>query len=403
MNESHYTAEASDYLARLCGVVPNRRTGSKGNQQATAFFAETISRFDYAVDTHPFDCLDYESEAPLLTHEDDSFAVFTSPYSTACETSAELVSVSTVNDLETVSCRDRILLLKGELCEEQLMPRNFVFYNPEHHKKIYALLEAKAPAAIITATAKKPDQVGALYPFPLIVDGDFDIPSVYCTDRVGTEIAKRTEGRFTLSIRAKRIPSSACNVIARKNANAPKKIGVTAHIDAYEDTPGASDNASGTVVLLLLAEMLRDYRASCGLEIMALNGEDHYSAGGQMDYLRRFGSDIGNVLWVANIDDVGYKNGRTSWSHYGVDEQMQKNMRSVFNSRQGLVEGEPWFNGDHMIFVQKGCPALAFTSEKMPELMATITHTARDTPENIDTAKLVELAEALKELIHRTS
>lgn len=52
-----------------------------------------------------------------------------------------------------------------------------------------------------------------------------------------------------------------------------------------------------------------------------------------------------------------------------------------------------------MIFVQKGCPALAFTSEKMPELMATITHSARDTPEIIDTAKLVELAEALKELI----
>jgi hypothetical protein len=39
----------------------------------------------------------------------------------------------------------------------------------------------------------------------------------------------------------------------------------------------------------------------------------------------------------------------------------------------------------------------------MPELMTTITHTAKDTPEVIDTAKLVELAEALKELIHRTS
>jgi len=64
-------------------------------------------------------------------------------------------------------------LLKGAICAEQLMPKNFVFYNPDHHKRIYALLEKKKPAGIIAATEKKPEMVGALYPFPLIVDGDF--------------------------------------------------------------------------------------------------------------------------------------------------------------------------------------------------------------------------------------
>ena len=37
-----------------------------------------------------------------------------------------------------------------------------------------------------------------------------------------------------------------CNVIARLNPQADKKVVFSAHIDAYEDTPGASDNASGT-------------------------------------------------------------------------------------------------------------------------------------------------------------
>jgi hypothetical protein len=37
--------------------------------------------------------------------------------------------------------------------------------------------------------------------------------------------------------------------------------------------------------------------------------------------------------------------------------------------------------------------------EEMPELMATITQTEKDQPYIIDTAKLVEMAEALKEVI----
>jgi len=52
-----------------------------------------------------------------------------------------------------------------------------------------------------------------------------------------------------------------------------------------------------------------------------------------------------------------------------------------------------------MIFVQKGIPAIAFTAEKMRDLMAKITHTQKFTAELVDYAKLVEIASALKELI----
>ena len=52
-----------------------------------------------------------------------------------------------------------------------------------------------------------------------------------------------------------------------------------------------------------------------------------------------------------------------------------------------------------MIFVQKGKPAIAMTSEKMPELMATITHTTKDTPDMVDCEKIVETANALRDFI----
>jgi aminopeptidase YwaD len=70
----------------------------------------------------------------------------------------------------------------------------------------------------------------------------------------------------------------------------------------------------------------------------------------------------------------------------------------LLDNRYRGSEAEQWFNGDHMIFVQKGVSSLAFTADKIPELMATVTHTPLDTPEIIDPSKLVELALALSSL-----
>jgi len=399
MNKREYLQKASEYLKVLCRVKPNRRTGSKGNRDATDFFYETIKPWGYKIDTTPFTCLDFKSGEVSLVGNENSFEACISPYSLGCDVTAELMTVSTILELEKCHCTGKILLMKGEICSEQLMPKNFVFYNPESHKRIYAILEEKQPAAIITATARKPELVGALYPFPLIEDGDFDIPSVYCTDVIGEEIAGNTYHEFHLITQAERIPTAACNVMARKNPNAEKKMIVCAHIDAYGNTPGALDNASGTVVLLLLANMLQKYNGPMAIEFIAFNGEDNFSAGGQMDYLRRYGNELEKALVAINLDDVGYIKGKTAFSLYECPDTISKKAHHVFNSFNGIIRGEEWFQGDHMIFVQKEIPTIAFTAEKMKDLMTQITHTQKDTPELVDCMKLVEIASALKEFI----
>jgi aminopeptidase YwaD len=401
MMESELSDKAQKYLEVLCNVQPNRRTGSAGNQQATDFFASIVESHGYGVDTAPFPCLDHIKGPARLVHDGTELEIHISPYSLACDVTGPVTVVSTVEELERCQCADRILLLRGAICAEQLMPKNFVFYNPEHHQRIYTLLEKKRPAAIITATAGNPREVGALYPFPLILDGDFDIPTAYCTDKVGEVITTQSETVFHLQMDARRLASSAANVIARRNSSAERRIVVTAHIDAYEDSPGASDNASGTVVLLLMAELLSDYPGPLAVEIVALNGEDHYSAAGQMDYLRRFGGSLQNVALAINIDDVGYIKGRTAYSFVDCPDAVRREAVEVFRHFDGITEGEPWYNGDHMIFVQRGIPALALTAELMAELMEKVTHTERDTPELIDCARLVELAEALEAFIRR--
>jgi len=398
-NRNDFISKAETYLNTLCRVKPNRRTGSAGNRQATAFFADKLHTFGFEIDAAPFECLDYASGGARLTRADQSLEVFVSPYSLGCDATAKLVVVSTPEELEKADCDGKLLLLRGAISAEQLMPKNFVFYNPDHHKKIIALLESQKPAGIIAATTRQPELVGALYPFPLFVDGDFDIPSVYCKDTVGEALAGLEGEAVHLRIDSRRIPSNANNVIARLNQQADQKIVLTAHIDAYEDSPGALDNAAGTTVLMLLAEMLSDYQGNMGVEIAAFNGEDHYSAGGEMDYLDRYGDELPNIALVVNLDDLGYKEGKSSFSFYTCPQPLEKKVENVFQQFDGLIRGDPWFQGDHMIFVQKEIPSVAIASDHMPELMRTVAHTSSDTSDLVDCHKLVEVAASLNALV----
>lgn len=260
------------------------------------------------------------------------------------------------------------------------------------------MLEQKLPAAIITATKQNPQIAGAVYPFPLINDGDFNIPTVYCTDQVGEKLASKAGKLLRLKVDAKRIPATACNVIARKNPDAQKKVVICAHVDAKENTLGATDNASGIIVELLLAEMLSKYQGNLGIEIVAFNGEDYYSAGGEMDYLHRYSSDFDKILVAINIDGAGYFEGNTAYSLYDCPPEIQQKAKQAFGVF-GLIEGGQWYQGDHSMFVQSQQPAIAFTSEKAFEMLATITHTPNDTPKIVDCQKLVDLAYALESFI----
>lgn len=294
---------------------------------------------------------------------------------------------------------DKILLLHGEIAKEQLMPKNFVFYNPEEHQRIYRLLEEKHPAAIISATTRNPDAVGAIFPFPMIEDGDFDIPSAYMPDSEGGRLAEHAGKTVSLMMDARRIPSTGENVVARKDASMDKKVVMCAHIDAKAGTPGALDNASGTSILMLLGELLHDYDGRLGVEIVALNGEEYYCTPGQMEYLRLAEGTYQNILLAINLDDIGYYKDRSAFSLYGAPDEIADLVRKVYSRRAEFFEGPAWYQSDQGIFMAKGIPAMAVTEESFQVLLAEITHSEKDRPDIVDPAKLVANAAVLYDLI----
>lgn len=389
---------AETYLRSLSLETPNRRTGSPGNRAATDFFAREMDRAGFAVEMPGFDCLDWRQAGARLQADGQNFEVNVSPYSLGCRTQAALVVVSTVDELATANAKGRILLLSGEIAKEQLMPKNFPFYNPEGHQQIIALLERRAPAAIVAATTENPEMAGAVYPFPLIEDGDFDIPSVYMTEAEGQRLAAYAGKEVALEIDAQRSPRRGCNVIARKG-DPRRRVVVFAHIDAKDGTPGAIDNAAGTVILLLLAELLADYAGEMGVEIVAMNGEDYYASSGEKLYLQLNEGRFDEIILGVNIDGAGFIEGGTAYSLYACPDGLAQWVRQAFAAYPGLVEGEPWYQGDHGLFLMNQRPALAITSERLMELETTVVHTTKDTPEIVDPAKLVEVALALRDLL----
>ena len=394
---------AARYLNYLSVDLETRRMGSAGNHAAAEFCARVLAAAGFEVSNPGFKCLDWVTRGAACRAGSSNFSVHSGPYARGCRVSAPLRVAGHMEDFYWLECTGEILLLKDELTREQLMPKGYPFYNPTPHQQFIALLEKKAPAAIIAATSRNPELAGGAYPFPLIEDGNFDIPSVYTTDRVGVRLAQFDGQTVHLVSQAERIPSSGVNVVGRLNPFALEKLVVCAHLDAKINTPGALDNAAGVVTLLLLSELLKDYCGRYGIELLVVNGEDYYGANGELLYLEQNEGQLNYIKLFINLDALGYLKGNTAFSFYNLLEQDLNLLRQLLARHDGLVEGEPWYQSDHAIFVMKGNPALAVTSEHFMEITRKFTHTPRDVPALVDTEKLVKAGLAIREMIESYS
>lgn len=393
--------KSASYLKTLCADIAERCVGSEGNREATRFFEEKLSSLGWETAIQEFDAVDWVDGGATLKAGGADFKVLVSPYSLGCAAQGQLVSATSLEELEKLDAGGKIIFLHEEIAREQLMPKNFVFYNPEEHQRAVALLEGSGALAIVCATGRNSALAGGAYPFPLIEDGDFDVPSVYMTEEEGARLASFIGEKAVLESVSERVPGKGCNVIGTRGGGGRERIVITAHIDAKKGTPGAIDNATGVVILLLLADLLRDYDGPRQVEIVALNGEDYYAVPGQMNYIAANRDAFASIVVDINIDGAGYREGETAFSFYGLPEGMREKALGVLKKYEGVVEGAQWPQGDHSIFVQYGVPAIAVSSRWLTDNMAVqdITHTPRDNPEIVDAGRLVEAAEAIKSLV----
>ncbi|HPS10840.1 MAG TPA: M28 family peptidase [Paludibacteraceae bacterium] len=401
MDNKTITEKIKAHLQVLCSEIGERRVGSEENRKATAYAKRILENSGWQTEATRLSVMDWKTEGATLQCGERSFEVLSSHYSAGCSVKGELTVIHTISQLEQADITGKIVLLYGEITAEQIAPKNFPFWNPEEHQHLIRVLEKGNPLALICATGRNPSIAGGAYPFPLFEDGDFDIPSVYMKDTEGEKLRACAGQTAVLISKAQRIPETAFNVIARNSDRTKDRIVITAHIDAKIGTPGAMDNGTGVAVVLVLAELLKDHSGKAPVELALFNGEDYYAAPGQVRYVEQNAGRFQDIRLNINIDGAGYREGLSSFSPFDLPAEIRDAFDRVIGHNPGLVEGLPWYQGDHSIFLQNGCPAIAVSSQWFIENMdcQQITHTPHDNLDIVDYERVAECARGIAELV----
>ncbi len=397
------TEKIKRHLEVLCSEIGERRVGSEQNRRATDYAAQVLKQAGWRVETTELAVIDWKTDGASLRCGGEAFEVFSSHYSLGCDVRGELVAVSSITELEQADIAGKDVLLYGEIAAGQIAPKNFPFWNPEEHQHIVALLERGKPLALVCATERNAVTAGGVYPFPLFEDGDFDIPSVYMKDTEGARLLSCVGQTVEVVSCAERIPETAFNVVARNYpaGSGAGRIVISAHIDTKIDTPGAIDNATGVAVVLALAELLKD--AKHPIELVIFNGEDYYGAPGQVKYIEQNAGRFDDIALNINIDGAGYREGVSCFSPFGLPENIVTAFSQTLLDNPGIIEGAPWYQGDHSLFLQQGCPAIAVTSQWFIDNMETqqLTHTQKDNLSVVSYDRVAECAAGIEELVRK--
>lgn len=392
-------ASVRAHLGALVDGHPDRHVGGAGNESATRYVEDMLQRLGWRVDATPFEALDWEHGPARLAVEGREFVIHPGPYTPPLDAEAPLAAVDTIAALEQADISDHIVLLYGDIARDQLFPRSFDFVAAPEHRHIYALLEKKRPLAVISATGRGSGMAGALYPYPLIEDGDFDIPNAYTTDATGVALLADVGKLAHLTLRSRRFAVSGRQLIARRGPREAPRVVVMAHIDSKEGSPGAVDNATGVASLLAVAEELAEYDFPYCLEIVPMNGEDHYAANGEHLFVAANEGRWQEIVLAINLDAVGGRGAGTAVSLYGCCEDVSAIIRRVMRRHPGTSIGEPWYESDHSIVAMHGRPAVALTSTTFRELCATVTHTERDTLDVVEPERVAAAARFVADVI----
>ncbi|NCB93396.1 MAG: M28 family peptidase [Clostridia bacterium] len=371
--------QIEQYLQVLCNEIGTRPTGSEANQKAVDYVSEEFEKCGCQVQRQKFDCMDWTHRECSLMVDGKEVSIFPAPYSLACDVQGKIVCVNSLDELRRTEITEKIVLLCGELASEPLMPKSFVFWNPDEHKETISLLENGKPLAVLTVSLSVEKYI------PVIEDGDFEIA---CGIVLPESVNLLHNGADAiLQINTERKAATAENVIATIGKG-ERKICFSAHIDTKEGTPGALDNASGVTVLLALADKLSDLELAYRVEFVLFNGEDYYSNPGEMTYMASYLSKPEDYVYAYNIDGVGVKNQKISYSLYECPKEFVSSIAKAAKEFQDIEEIEPWPQGDHTLFAVSGVPAVAITSSGIFGLVDEVLHTKSDTLEWIDTTKI---------------
>lgn len=384
-------SRAKEVLQKLGVDIGERPTGTEANEAANAYLESIARDLGYEVTEIGFECRRWEFGPSEVSTGTGHFGVHPGPFSGSSRGEYPVVVAESLEELRGKEIADSLLVIRGSLAQEPLMPRDFPFYYPEEHKAIIDALLEKRPAAVLALTGTHP--LCGLSPFPLFEDGNLGIPNAYADDP-GGRVAGAEKAQINLDSAS--LPTTGRQLVFSRPGRSDRRVIVAAHVDTKYETPGALDNATGVATAMSVMERLRDATLPFAVDVVPFNGEEYFGVSGQLAYLDYCSPSPDTIHLMINLDGLGHRDSASAFSVYNREaSSLTRHLRN----RPRMVLGDEWIAGDHAIFAFRGIPCLAVTSSNLMEKVVTITHTRDDTVDQVDVSLLEETAATIADIL----
>ena len=374
----------------LCEGIGPRLSGTPEGARTVEYIAQHFRQCGAQVEVQDYPCPTWEHESTelslLAAGHPEPLPAFAQTFTEACDVEAALADVTREGELEFApDLEGKVLLLHGKLATSLALDRN---------PRVLSI-EDRRPAAVI---AVSPDETVST---KLLRDPFLRVPAAAVSASVGQELLANEGERVRLCIRARRYASTGHNVIGRLGRSDDGHLVVAAHFDTAAESPGATDNASGTAAVLELCELFASVGRT-GIDFVAYDAEEYGRHGvlggnlGSVEYVRRHPVEVGKARGVVEADCIGTVAvpprvrvmGWSASQRTGILGVLQQFLRFV-------VDVRPETEAPRTALNLPGAPVLAFVNDygKLP------IHTAQDTIDLMSADELAYNADAIASIV----
>jgi hypothetical protein len=362
-----------NHVGVLCEEIGPRLSGTPADERTVEYISGHFRRCGTQVEVQDFPCPGWEHKATeltlLTTSGSEPLPVFAQTFTEACDIEAELVGVNTRQELELApDLEGKILLLYGEAASNLAADRNPTLMS----------VEGRRPSAVIVMGRSETVST------KLIRDPFLRVPAAAVSHSVGLRLRENEGKPARLRIHARRYDSMGHNVIGRLPGEGKGHIVVAAHYDTAANSPGATDNASGTAVVLELCELFAAMgKRKLGIDFIAYGAEEYGRHGGNLggnlgsvEYVRRHPVETREARAVIEADCIGTVAIPPRVSVMGWSASQRKGILDVFQQfPRCIADVRPETEVPRTALNLPGIPVMAFVNDygKLP------IHTAQDT------------------------
>lgn len=363
-----------------------RVAGTDSELQAAAFLTAQLKMNGYKVDVQPFDFERYvmpESHSLVVEGFDSPLSPAPFQYSVAGKAVGELVDVGhgLKADYKKTNVKDKIALV--------------------------AVADTPFFELVLSASYAGAKAIVLYFPDELEIDKwslggehyEEFIPALALTYDEGTKLLDLLKsGKTTnaaVTIEGARIEKAASqNLIATKHPASEVNddiVLIGAHYDSVDEAPGASDNASGTAVVLELARIFKVIPTNKEIRFLFFGAEEEGLYGSEKYVSALTKDEIKRSVAMFNLDMVGSADaGELSIQTIdGADNAVTKVASKANEVLNGVpIETDFGDRSDHTPFHNAGIDAALFIYDPVEESY----HTPDDTIEKLSKSRLLNVA-----------